>query len=240
VIFISYLLRLIKDTFPENELVQKTCIALIIFFAVLSILGAIAFISSLAKNTKEMRLASTHYDSWFEQLPPEHILKQNNDGLDKLYEMLSVIGITTGSLIDTQKEMIKYEFGKLDITELGILEAYLSKKFDESKPEYLLIDAETMKTLKKIKIEIGQTKSIKLYRNEVELSFDYVPPKNIRLTKGKPKLDELISLGFVKAYIQDPDIAKISSNQITALAKGKTKLILFYGTQLLEQDVIIK
>lgn len=53
------------------------------------------------------------------------------------------------------------------------------------------------------------------------------------------KLHELISLGFVKAYVENPDIAKITSNQITAITKGKTKLVLIYGTQLLECDIII-
>lgn len=141
--------------------------------------------------------------------------------------------------MDNQEEMIKSEFSKLDITELGLLDNYLSKKFDESKPEYLLIDAKTMNTLKAIKIESGKTVSIKLFRNREEISFDYISPDNIWRNNKALELHELISLGFVKAYIQNPDIAKISSNRITAIKKGKTKVILIYGTQLLEKDILV-
>lgn len=161
-------------------------------------------------------------------------------GLGAMYEIQSVLGIAAGVLIDTQEEIIKYEFSKIDITELGAFEAYLSREFNKSKSEYLLMDAESIKTIKRIKLKKGETKSIKLYRNGEELSFDYIPLENIWLQGKGVEIHELISLGFVKAYVKNPDIAKITNNQITAITKGKTKLVLIYGTQVLEQDIIVK
>lgn len=203
----------------------------------ISILGLITFASTILGNIKKIESAQIHYKLWIEQLPPEHPAKQDIYELGQLYELQTTLNIISGVLLDTQKELIKWEFSKLDITELGILEAYLDKKFNESEPKYLLIDANSIKTLKNIKLKKGETCSIKLYRNGEELSFDY---KDIWNNNNKPELHELISLKFVKAYIKNPDIARITENQITAISKGKTKLVLIYGTRLLEKDIIVK
>lgn len=197
------------------------------------------FISTLTNNIEKVGRASTYYSCWFEQLPSEHPLKQDLYVTNAMYKLQSEIDIVAGVLIDTQEEMIKYEFSKFDITELGVLETYLNREFDKSKSEYLLMDAETIKTLKNIKLKKGETNSIKLYRNGEELSFEYMPPENMWHQNNDLELHELISLGFVKAYVKDPDIAKITNNKITGISKGKTKLVLFYGIQLLECDIIV-
>ena len=193
----------------------------------------------LGQNCEKARLASTHYNCWFEQLPPEHPLKQDPYGFEPAHQLQSELGIVARVLMDTQEEIIKCEFSKLDITELGVLEAYLNQKFDESKPEYLLIDAKTTKTISNIKLKKGETKFIQLYRNGEKLSFDFIPPENMWSNHKNLELHELISFGFVKAYVQNPDIATITDNKITAVAKGKTKLMLLYGTQLLECDIVV-
>jgi hypothetical protein len=237
--YISDILRFIKEVYHDNNTVKRVCNIILLIIALLSIVGSITFVGTLVQNAEKAKLASTHYSYWLEQLSPEHPLKQDRDGLGALYELQSAFGIVAGALIDSQEEIIKSEFSKLDITELGILDAYLSRKLDETKPEYLLIDAKTMKTLKTIKIAEGGTTSIKLYRNGEEIFFDYILPENMWRNNKRLELHKLISLGFVKAYIQNPDIAKINSNQITAINKGKTKLILIYGTQLLEKEIVI-
>ncbi|MBN1051300.1 hypothetical protein DV092_04425 [Clostridium botulinum] len=238
-IYFSDILELIKEVYNENKTVKRVCNIVLTIIAVLSIAGSITFVSTLTKDVEKVGLASTYYSCWFEQLPPEHPLKQDLYGFNPMYKFQSEIGIVAGVSIDTQEEMIKYEFSKFDITELGVLEAYLNREFDKSKSEYLLMDAENIKTLKNIKLKKGETNSIKLYRNGEELSFDYMPPENMWHQNNDLELHELISLGFVKAYIKNPDIAKITNNKITAISKGKTKLVLFYGTQLLECDIIV-
>lgn len=233
-------MRYIKDIYHDNETVKRACNIGIFVFISLSLVGLLTLAYTMGQNAEKLKMASTHYSRWLEQLPPEHPLKEDRDGLGALRELLSSYGIAAGVIMDHQETIIKSEFSKLDITELGILEAYMSKKFDEAKPEYLLIDAATMRTLKTIQIAEGGTTSIQLLRNGNKLSFDYVPRENGWGINKREELHELISLGFVKAYIRDPDIAKISGNQIKAVHKGKTKLILLYGTQLLEKDIVIK
>lgn len=238
-IYLSDFLEYIKEVYHENTTVKRVGSIILFIIATLALVGLVGFISTIGKNMEKARLASTHYRCWLEQLPDEHILKQDIYGINILYEFQSGLGIVAGALIDTQEEIIKNEFSKLDITELGVLESYINKKFDESKPEYLLLDSETKKPLKKIKLKKGDTISVNLYRNGENLSFDYVLPENMWDYNKDLELHELISLGFVKAYVENPNIAKITGNQITAISKGKTKLMLIYGTQLLECDIII-
>ncbi len=238
-IFLSDIIKSIKESFPENKIIERICSAILFVIPFLSIVGVIMFASTIGENNENIRLASTHYNYWREQLPPDHPLKQDDNGLNAIYEVQSSLSIATGILMDTQEEIIKFQLSEYDLTELGVLDAYLNRSFDEAKPEYLLVDAETTKTIKKIKLKERDTSSIKLYRNGEELSFDYVASENMWQQGKRPELHELISLGFVKAYIQNPDIAKITSNQVTAITKGKTKLILIYGTQLLECNIIV-
>ncbi|WP_101698552.1 hypothetical protein [Clostridium minihomine] len=239
-IYFSDVLKWVKEVYYDNQTVQKVCNRILIIIAAVSIAGFFTFAFTLGQNCEKVRLASTHYNCWFEQLPPEHPLKQDPYGFQQAIQLPSELGIVAGVIFDTQEEIVKYEFSKLDITELGVLDAYLNQKFDESKPEYLLIDAKTTKTLSNIKLKNGETKLIQLYRNGEELSFDYIPPENMWRYHKNLELHELISMGFVKAYVQNPDIAKITNNQITAVTKGKTKLVLIYGTQLLECDIIVR
>ena len=235
----SDLLQFIKENYFENEKVKRICNILLFTIIALTIFSFVTFLSTLAKNAEKARLASTHYEHWLEQLPPEHPIKQDMNGLGAMYGVQSALGIIGGALIDNSEEIIKSKFSELDITEVGILEAYLDKEFDKSKPEYLLINAKTMKTFKKIKIEKGELISIKLFRNGEEISFDYTPPNNVWNQNEGLELHKLISLSFVKAYVQNTDIAIINGNQITAIAKGKTKIVLIDGTHLLEQDIIV-
>jgi uncharacterized membrane protein len=53
-------------------------------------------------------------------------------------------------------------------------------------------------------------------------------------------LKEIISLDFVKAYVENKDIARIEGNKIKTISKGETKLRLIYKTELLDIDVIVK
>lgn len=239
-IYFRDIVRCIKEVYYENTTVKRVCNGILVAVTLLSVFSLATFILTVEKNVEKARTASIHYRYWLEQLPPEHPLKQDIDGLNILYEIPSNLGIVAGALIDTQEEMIKYEFSKLDISELGVMESYINKKFDELKPKYLLLDAETTRPLKKIKLKKGETTSVNLYRNGEKLSFDYIAPENMWTYNKDLKLHELISLGFVKAYIENSDIAKISGNQITAVTKGKTKLVLIYGTQLIDCDIIIK
>lgn len=235
----SDLLRFIKEIYPEDEKIKKVCNIILFTLTVLTIFGIATFLLTLEKNAEKARLASTYYERWIKQLPPEHPFKQDMNELGEMYGIQSTLSIIGGALIDSSEEILKFKFSELDITEVGILETYLDKEFDKSKPEYLLLNAETLKTFKKIRLKKGELISIKLYRSGEEISFDYTPPKNMWNQNEGLDLHELISLSFVKAYVQNPDIAKINGNQITAIAKGKTKIVLMDGTHLLEQDLIV-
>lgn len=207
---------------------------------VITIISAFLFLTHMVENSRKARLASTHYARWYDQLPPEHPLKSEQNGIKTVYEFQTTITNMAGILLDTQVEIIKYKLGELNLPGLEALEAYLGKEFDKNKLEYLLVDAETSGAIKRIQLHIGETKSLKLYRNGEALSFDYVPAEELLIKGGIPELHELISSGFVKAYINDTDVAKIISNQITAIGKGHTKLVLLYGIHLLECDVIVE
>jgi hypothetical protein len=234
---ISRLLLLIKELYSENESVKLVCNILLAVLVVSSLLSSIALINAFATNAGKARSASTHYNKWFEQLPPEHPMKQEMKELQLLREYVSTLGLVSGALFDIQEEMIKYELGKLDFSEVGVLENYLSKKLDQAKPVYALVDVELSEVVQRIKIKAGTSKSIKLYRNGEELFFEYVSPENWLNAGGIPDLHQILSSGFVKAYSQDTDIVIIENNVIKAISKGQTKLIFVYGTQLLECKV---
>lgn len=237
VIKISRLLLLIKELYSENETVKLVCNILLAVLVISSLLSSITLINSWATNIGKAQSASMHYNKWFEQLPPEHPMKQEIQELQILREYLNTLGLISGSLFNIQEEMIKYELGKLDFSEVGVLENVLSKEMDKAKPEYVLVDVELSKVAQSIKMKAGTSKSIKLYRNGEELSFEYVSPENWMSDGGTLDLHQILSLGFVKTYSQDTDIASISNNRINAISKGRTKLILMYGTQLIECDV---
>lgn len=239
-IYFSDIIKWIRHIYSEDEAVKRICNIILFSLSIISIIGVITFALTLTKNVEKSRLASFHYECWIEQLPSEHPIKKDVYGLVSLYSLQNSLSLTAGALFDSQEQILKYEFGTFDLTELGALEAYLSKKFDESKPEYLLVDETTNQSLDKIKLIGAESRRIKFYRNDKEMPFNYMPPENIWNNNDSWELHELISLGFVKAYVQNPNIAKIVDNQITALSKGKTKLILIYGTQLLEIDIVVK
>lgn len=235
----------IRDFFADKDIIMWLYNKRDIFIIVLSIFGLVSFASTVMNNTKKAQMASTYYRCWFDQLPAEHPLKQDSHGLSQGYELVNSLGIAAGAIIDNQEEIIKYKFSELDITNLGVFEAYLSSEFDKYKPEYLFVDGETKKNIKSIKLKKGDTKSIMMYRNGEELSFDYDSPNNMKLNEKRfndkrVELHDLINFGFVKAYVENSDVAKISSNEITAISKGKTKLIIMFGTHLFEKDIIVK
>lgn len=238
--FLSDIIKGIRNIFSEDETVKKICNIILIGLSIISIIGVITFASTLAKNVEKSKLASTYYECWLEQLPPEHPIKEDIYELGLLYKLQNSLSLTAGALFDSSEQIMKYSLSSFDLSETGMLEAYLSRKFDESKPEYILVDKVTNQTLNKIELIEGANTSIKLYRNGKQISFNYMPPENVWRSNDSLEFHELISLGFVKAYVQNPDIAKIVDNQITAHAKGKTKLILIYGTQLLEIDIVVK
>lgn len=226
--------------YSGDETVKKICNLILSVLSIISIIGLITLASTLVKNVEKSKLASTYYESWLEQLPPEHPIKEDIYGLGSLYKLQNSLSLTAGTLFDSSEQIMKYNLSSFDLSEMGMLEAYISRKFDESKPEYILVDEVTNQTLNKIKLSEGANMSIKLYRNGKEISFNYMPPENVWMSNDSLEFHELISLGFVKAYVQNPDIAKIVDNQVTALAKGRTKLMLIYGTQLLEIDIVVK
>lgn len=102
------------------------------------------------------------------------------------------------------------------------------------------MDEVAKQTLNKIKLSKCENKLLKFYRNGKEIPFNYMPSENVWNSNDGLEFHKLISLGFVKAYVENPEIAKITDNQITALAKGKTKLMLLYGIHLLEIDIVVK
>lgn len=152
-IYLSDFLDYIEEVCYKNTAVKRGCHIVKVTIGALSIIGLVGLVLTIGNNMERARLASTHYRYWFEQLPDNHPLKQDIYGVSIFYELPSELGIVAGALIDTQEEIIKYEFSKLDITEFGALESYINKKFDESKPEYLLLNAETTRPLKIIKLK---------------------------------------------------------------------------------------
>lgn len=232
--------KFFMDTNEDDEKIKRICTIIRAVFVVLFIIGVIKLVSVLMTATHKTQMASTHYNYWHEQLPEDSLFKQEMEEIQKLSEVLSVLGIISGASFDSAEEIIKYQLGQLDITELGVLDAYVSKKFDEAKPEYLLLDTEHQKSIKKIEMDQGNKKTIALFRNGEELSFTYVPADNLFKNEKIPELHQLISLGFVKPYVENPDIARIVENEITAIKKGSTKLILVYGTQLIECPIKVK
>lgn len=237
---LSDFIKYIIDANKNNEEVVRRCKIALVIIGVIFVVGIFSLGSVLISESHKAQMASTHYNRWYEQLPSDSLFKQEMEEYRVIYELMSVLGTTAGSLFNSQEAILKYQLGQLDITELGIFEAYLSKKFDEAKSEYLLLDTEQQKSIKKIEMVQGNKKTIALFRNGEELSFTYVPPGNLFKNGKTPELHQIISLGFVKPYVEDLDIARIVANEITAIKKGSTKLILVYGTQLIECPIKVK
>lgn len=208
-----------------------------IFGLITLLLSTISLVSTVESNLAKSQKAETYYNTWYEQLPANDPLKNADYIVSSLLKTGTTLNLIGGFSINTNEEILKYELSNADITNLDLLEKYLNKKFDESHPDYLLIDKATFETLNKISLEIGQSKYLNLYRNSEKLSFDYKSPITYKQIISD---NDIINLDFVKAYVSDSDIAKIQNNKITAVSKGKTKLILIYKTELLEIDLIIK
>lgn len=210
-----------------------------VVISIISLIGALSFVSFLLIKSDEQKHAAMHYAYWYEQLPEKHPLKQELSQFQDLYEFQSFINRSAGIWRDINEEMIKYEFSKLDVTELGILEAYLDKKFDESKPEYLLIDMLSQKAISDIKLRKGEVKTFELLRNGVKVSFKFIMPDELFNNSKAPELHQLFSGGYAKTYIKDIGIASVFENEITAIKKGKTQAVILYGTELLKLNIIV-
>jgi hypothetical protein len=185
-------------------------------------------------------LVSTHYLNWYEQLPADDPIKKADYTIFTLLKTKTDLALLAGIILNTSEEILKYEFSEADITNLGMLEVYLENEFSKVKPEFIILNDVNSESLKKITLEQGQTKSIKLFRNAEELSFNDRTLKNLPRNSDVVNLKEIISLDFVKAYVENKDIARIEGNKIKTISKGETKLRLIYKTELLDIDVIVK
>lgn len=213
---------------------MAACSAILVVLALLKYLSPLELAVSFGKSAQKAQTACDHYRNWIEQMPEDYWLK-NTGVLEVLYDGQNCLAQTGGLMMEQQEELIKYELGKLDVTGTGALERYLTKIFDESKPEYLLIDAETREEIDEIQLKVGELKTIQFYRNGEEILVNEKPSGMIWGKEGE--FAQLLSMGVAKAYVQDPEVAGIVNNEITARAKGKTKLILFYSTFWFEVDL---
>lgn len=209
------------------------CVSLLIF-------GAVSLIATIELNFTKTNLVSTHYLNWYEQLPADDPIKKADYTIFTLLKTKTDLALLAGIILNTSEEILKYEFSEADITNLGMLEVYLENEFSKVKPEFIILNDVNSESLKKITLEQGQTKSIKLFRNAEELSFNDRTLKNLPRNSDVVNLKEIISLDFVKAYVENKDIARIEGNKIKTISKGETKLRLIYKTELLDIDVIVK
>lgn len=224
----------------NNKILKRIRLIFIVFTTLLTIKGLKDFTHSTDKNNERIMLASSYYERWYEQAHSTDSSNESGDMFILLDKTTTTFGIAAGATYDNTLEVIKYGLSDFDISNTGTLNYYLDKRFDEEYPDYLLTDLENKHTLKKIELKIDEQQIVNLYRNGVNLPFTYSPDSRDNLFEcNNFNLNELISLGFVKAYVEQNGIAVITDNQITALALGKTKLILLYGREVIEVDVIV-
>lgn len=220
---LSKLLKLIKVS-TDNPRVEKICTVLdvlIIMLAVYGVYSLAIYVMNSAENTRNIEY---HHERFLEQLPDDHPYKiKVNSYENRIKRLESKRDFIVNGIFYLGDELIKYYLGEIDITELGLLSAYTGHKFNESKPKFFIAVEGSNKTVKKLKIKLNENQTVKLYRNNQEVSFEY--------SENEPLL---------MYYIADPEIAKIKYNRITAVKKGSTKLIIVYRGCMLVCPIIVK
>ncbi|WP_423055629.1 hypothetical protein [Acetobacterium carbinolicum] len=206
----------------------------------LVILCVVSITSIVGSNFNKSNSISTHYLNWYEQLPADDPIKKADYTIFILLKTQTDLDLLAGIILNTSEEIFKYELGKADITNLGILEKYLEKEFNKAKPEYIILNTVNLQSLKIITLEQGQTIAIRLYRNAEEISFYSGTQEKLSPNKDLVSLEEIISLDCVKAYVENNEIARIEGNKIRTISKGRTKLMLINKTELLDIDVIVQ
>lgn len=232
------LLNLLEEIFPDNKYLKRFSFFFACFILVSSVSGVVALANNLSKNNAKLANAWTHCERYAEQLPEEHPFKKNMDEY-LMNEALIEYSNMAGIILDSSLEMLKYELGQADFTDTGIVSENINYKIDESLPNYYLFEENSSKSTKKITLHIDEEKTIKLYRNNEEISFKY-NDKLDNYSMLDDNLNAIISMGFTKTYIDNPDIAVVYEDCLKDISKGKTKLVILYGTHKIECEIVVK
>lgn len=217
------LLEIIKNH-TKNPIVRIICAFIFALIVIITVQGAYSTIMNVINSVENIRDVRVHHERFVEQLNENHPYKINmNDHLYKLNRFAAEYEVIANEALDIAEELIKYELGKIDITELGMFEAIAEHEFNEAKPKHFIFVGDSNKSITKLKMKLNNSQGITLYRNDYEVPFDY--------RENEPLL---------MYYIENPDIAIINYNRITGVKKGKTKLVIVYRGGLLVCGITVR
>lgn len=159
---------------------------------------------------------------WEEQLPDSHWIKNDPLGLSVPFYQ-SMIGMGTTA----------FDLGTVTIGQSSDMGSIMEKVMEVEKKvwlwKYELMNADTGKKVRTIKLEPGECMSLNFYCDGVLQEFDITE----REYSDKYNL-------WVLSCVEDTNVATINDGEITAHSKGKTILYLYCDGEIWEYNIKVK
>lgn len=184
---------------------------------------------------------------WFEQLPDDHWIKSDNLTNEevsyiKIWMLENTLKDIAFDAIDTSITTIEYRFGIIG----KIISIHRSNAIKADRNNYLLqntsnkvFSPSTSIFSTKIKLSVSDKLKLNFIHIDKLMTFD-VTRADLSMNSFDSHSKDLTTKHFVISYIEDPSIAKITNGTISAISKGKTKLIIGVNNHVFKYDVTVK
>ncbi len=198
---------------------------------ILTFFSFVSLMLTLNGLREESANMSGAVQNWYEQLPEEHWLKdEENDPFGtrnleaNLFDLIHTGVSGAKSLLDLAVIGLEEEGGPIS----QLLGKSMEHQDGKRKNKYILRYSDTNKKVKTIKVGIGEETNVTFYYDDIELLLDFTEEDyQNEIARTLKSTTFSIATRIVYSYVDDPTIATIYNGKIVGLQRGRTTLNLY-------------